>query len=431
MAKVQIVIKKVLWKNDFLFPAAIWLASRILIWTAMLLIAPKLPLPAEDFLPPFGWGVFDAWDSIHYRAIATSGYEFVNDGKQHNLAFFPLFPSSIWVLMKLGLPFELAGTFVNNLAFFAALYCLYFWIKEHYGINAAYWVIAVVSCYPSSMFTGVVYTEGLYLFLSTAALRAFDQKQYGWTALWGAMATATRPTGMALIPAFAIAAWKERRPPIAYIAGLTTAIGILLFSLYCAIYFGNPFAFIEAQRGWRPTLGFDWQGWLNMLMQIAVGRKNWQYGWVQNSSGGIQDPWYLLLLGAILASSYLLWRFRSGKLFYGFYAFVLFLLILASQQWINNLLNLFMVLGGGYVLWRLHTQLTPVIVIYGFCGIGLLLASGGTISLSRLAYGIVPLNIAIGLLLSRHPRQGYLILGAFVTLLAKIAVGFAQERWVG
>ena len=90
-----------------------------------------------------------------------------------------------------------------------------------------------------------------------------------------------------------------------------------------------------------------------------------------------------------------------------------------------------MVLGGGYVLWRLHTQLTPVIVTYGFCGIGLLLASGGTISLSRLAYGIVPLNIAIGLLLSRHPRQGYLILGAFVALLAKIAVGFAQERWVG
>ena len=435
MAKVQIVIKKVLWKNDFLFPAAIWLASRIFIWTAMLLVAPKLPLPAEEFLPRFSWGVFDAWDSIHYRAIATSGYEFVNDGKQHNLAFFPLFPLSIWFLMKLGLPFELAGTLVNNLAFFAALHCLYFWVKEHYGINAAHWVTAVLSLYPASMFTGVIYTEGLYLFLSTAALRAFDQKQYGWTAIWGAMATATRPTGMALIPALAIAAWKERRPPIAYIAAFTTAIGILLFSLYCAIYFGDPLAFIEAQRGWRPTLGFDWQGWLNMFMQIAVGSKNWQFGWVQNSSGAIQDPWYLLLFGAIVSSGYLLWHFRqrfsSVKLFYGFYGLVLFLLILASEQWMNNFLNLFMVLGGGYMLWRLHTQLTPVTVIYGFCGIGLLLASGGTISLSRLAYGIVPLNIAIGVLLSRHPRQGYLILGAFVTLLAKIAVGFAQEHWVG
>jgi Gpi18-like mannosyltransferase len=435
MVKVQIVISKILWKNDLLFPAAIWLASRIFIWIAMLVLAPKLALPTEEFLPHFGWGVFDAWDSMHYRAIAISGYEYVNDGKQHNLAFFPLFPLSIWVLMKLGLPFELAGTLVNNLAFFAALYCLYFWTKEHYGVSVAQWVTAVISWYPSSMFTGVIYTEGLYLFLSTATLRAFDQKQYGWTALWGAMATATRPTGMALIPALAIAAWKERRSPIAYIAAFATATGILLFSLYCAIYFGNPLAFIEAQRGWRPTLGFDWQGWLNMFMQIIVGTNNWQYGWVKNASGGIQDPWYPLLVSVIVTSGYLLWRFHKhaifGKLVYGFYALILFLLILASDQWINNLLNLFMVLGGGYVLLCLCRQLTPVTVIYGFCGIGLLLASGGTISLSRLAYGIVPLSIAIGVLLSRHPRQGYLTMGLFVTLLAKIAVGFAQEHWVG
>jgi len=435
MVKVQIAIRKILWKTDFLYPAAIWLASRIFIWIAMLLVAPRIPLPADAFVPRFGWEVFDAWDSIHYRAIATSGYEFVDDGNQHNLAFFPLFPLSLWVLMKLGLRFELAGILVNNLAFFAALYCLYFWIKEHYGNSAAQWVSAVVCCYPSSMFTTVIYTEGLYLFLSTAALRAFDDKQYRWTAFWGAMATATRPTGMALIPALAIAAWKERRPPIAYIATFATTIGILLFSLYCAIYFGNPLAFIQAQRGWRPSFGFDWQGWLNMLMQILVGSKNWEFGWVQNPSGGIQDPWYPLLVAIIISASYLLWRFQkhsiSGKLVYGFYALIVFLLVLTSEQWMNNLLNLFMVLGGAFVLWRLHRQLTTVTVTYGFCGIGLLLASGGTISLSRLAYGIIPLSIAIGVFLSRHPRQGYFILGLFVTLLAKIAVGFAQEHWVG
>lgn len=62
------------------------------------------------------------------------------------------------------------------------------------------------------------------------------------------------------------------------------------------------------------------------------------------------------------------------------------------------------------MLWHLHTQLILATVIYGFCSIGLLLASGDTISLSHLAYGIVPLNIAIDVLLSRHPRQEYLIL---------------------
>jgi Gpi18-like mannosyltransferase len=116
--------------------------------------------------------VFDAWDSVHYRAIATSGYEFANDGKQHNLAFFPLFPLLIWVFMKLGLPFEVAGTLINNLAFFAALYYIYFWIEENYGRNEARWTTAVVAWCPLSMFGTVIYTEGLYLLLSTAALRA-------------------------------------------------------------------------------------------------------------------------------------------------------------------------------------------------------------------------------------------------------------------
>jgi Gpi18-like mannosyltransferase len=435
MVKVQIVITKILWTNEFIFPAAIWLLSRILIWATMLLITPHLSETIPSNPQNLMWEVFDAWDSVHYRSIVTTGYEFVDDGKQHNLAFFPLFPLGIWLLMRLGLPFAVAGTLINNVAFFAALYCLYFWVKEHCGNNAAQWATIVTALCPMSLFTGVIYTEGLYLFLSTAALRAFDQQRYGWTALWGAMATATRPTGMVLIPALAIASWKQRRPAIAYVASLASAIGILLFSVYCAIYFGHPLAFVHAQRGWRPSLGFDWQGWLNMLLQIPLGAKNWRYGWTLAADGGINDPWHPLLFAIVVVTACALWYFRkhlsSTKVIYGFYASVAFLLILADERLINNLLNTFMVLGGGYLLWRLRRELTPVTIIYGLCGLGLLLASGGTISLSRLAYGIVSLSVALGVLLSRYPRQGYLVLGLFVTLLAKLSVGFAQELWVG
>ncbi len=401
----------------------------------MLLLAPYASAQSEGTPPSFNLAVFHAWDSVHYRSIVTSGYEFVDDSNQHNLAFFPLFPLSIWVLMHLGLPFEVAGTLVNNVAFFAALYCLYFWVKENYGTSAAQWTTTVLAWCPMSLFTGVIYTEGLYLFLSTAALRAFDQKQYGWTAFWGGMATASRPTGMALILALAIASWKQRRPLVAYIASLTTATGILLFSLYCAIHFGHPLAFIHAQRGWRPSLGFDWQGWLNMLMQIPLGTANWQYGWVLDPHGGIKDPWYPLLFTILIGITYALWHVRkhlsSTKVVYGFYGFVGFLLILADEQLINNLLNTLMILGGGYLLWHLRRELTPVTIIYGFCGLGLLLASGGTISLSRLAYGIVSISVALGVFLSRHRRQGFLMLGLCVILLAKLSVGFAQELWVG
>ncbi|MEI2581986.1 mannosyltransferase family protein [Scytonema sp. PRP1] len=427
MAEIQIFIKKVLWKNDFVFPAAIWLVSRLLIWAAMLVIAPHLGAPSKGITPEFGWGVFDAWDSVHYRAIATSGYEFANDGKQHNLAFFPLFPLLIWVFIKLGLPFEIAGTLINNLAFFAALYYIYFWVDENYGTKEARWTTAVVAWCPLSMFGTVIYTEGLYLLLSTAALRAFEQKRYQWTIVWGAMATATRPTGLALIPGFLLAAYRQRRPFIAYVAGFATAIGVLLFSLYCAIQFGDALGFLHAQRGWRPTLGFYWQGWLEMLLQITLGTSDWE-------SLGIKDYLHPLFFGIVVGYGYYLWRLGKHLSFpvvCGFYTLISFLLILADDWFIYNLLNAAVILGGGYMLWHLRTQLTPVTVMYGLCGISLLLASGGTISLGRLAYGIVSLSIAFGVFLSRHPRQGYLSLGVCAILLGRLALKFAQELWVG
>jgi Gpi18-like mannosyltransferase len=434
MAQWQIFIKKILSKNDLFLIAAIWFISRILIWTTILLMATKNSGWETGIVSSLNWGIFEAWDSVHYRIIATTGYEFVDDGKEHNLAFFPLFPLTIKILMNLGLSFEASGLLINNFAFLGAICFLYFWLKDYYGIKVAIWAVFVLSFYPSAMFTGVIYTEGLYLFLSTAALWAFECQDYRWTVFWGALATATRPTGIALVPALAIAAWKERRPPIAYFASLASATGILLFSLYCAIYFHNPLAFIAAQRGWRPSLGFDWQGWLNMLMQIVVG-DNWKFGWVQNPNGGLQDPWHPLLFGVVVGGIFLIWRnqksVHSMNRIYGFYALIAFLLIIAEEAFINNLLNALMLLGGGFVLWHLRTKLSPVAVTYGFCGIALLLASGGTISLSRIAYGIVPLSIAIGVLLSRHPRQGYLMLGLFAMLLVKLAVGFAQEQWVG
>lgn len=401
-----------------------WLLSRLLIVALMLLIAPSLPAPPGGIAPTAGWQqILCQWDGLLYKQIATSGYEYANDGKGHNVAFFPLFPLVSRGVMALGLPFEVAGTLVNNLAFLAALVVLYFWVEERHGRSAARWATASLAWCPLSIFGTVIYSEGLFLLLSTAAIRAFDNQQYGSVAIWGSLATAARPTGMALIPAFLLVAWRERRPAIAYAAALVTGSGLFLFSLYCAIHFGDPLAFIQAQRGWRPSLGFYWQGWLKMLMQISVGTTNWKYG-------SIKDPWHPLLFGVIVSSGYLLWHYRSklgsAKVDYGFCALVLFLWLLGGDA----LINTGMVLGGGYLLWRLRAQLSLVTVIYGFCALALILVSGGNWSLSRIAYGIVSLPVALGVLLASHPRWGYATMGFFAILLVGFALRFARHLWI-
>ena len=405
------------------FAAVMWLLSRLVIAATMLLIAPLLPVPPKGVVPTFGWGVFSAWDSVFYEKIATIGYEYANDGDEHSAAFFPLFPLFTHGVMTLGLPVEVAGTLVNNLAFLGAMIVLYAWVKERHGINAARWATAVLAWCPLSLFGTVVYSEGLYLLFSTVALRAFDRQQYVWVAICGALATAARPTGIALIPTFLILAGKERSRAIAYLASLAACTGLLLYSVYCRIRFGDFLAFLHAQQAWRSSLGFDWFGWWKMLMQVAVGSRDWQHGLMKN-------PWHLLLFLLIIGSSYLLWHFRkqvgSTKVGYGFALLGLFLWLLGGDP----LLNFVMIFGGGYLLWHLRTQLSPVVVTYGFCALGLLLASGSAVSLTRLAYGIVSLVIALGVLLARYPRWGYLVMGFFAILLSSFAVRFAQHLWV-
>jgi len=420
---MEIIKCQKLINNSLFFPIVMWLTSRLTITIAMLVFAPLLPIPTDGMKATFSWDIFYAFDSLHYEKIATSGYNFSIHEKEYSVAFFPLFPLLIHSFMMFGLPFKVAGILVNNLAFLIALLVLYSWVNEFYSKSAARWTTAVFTWFPASLFCTVIYSEGLYLLFSTAALRAFDKKQSAWVALWGAIATAARPTGIALIPAFLLTSWQEKRGIKFYLASLATGGGLFIYSLYCQIKFGDALAFIHAQKAWRPSLGFDWQSWLRIIMQITIGPVN-------TVSGYLKDPWYPLLFMIIVISSYLLWYFRkilgSVKVDYGFYALILFLWLLGGDP----LINAVPILGGAYLLWHLRTQLTPITLIYGFSALALILASGGTWSLNRIAYGIISLSVALGVLLSRYPRWGYMSIGFFAILVITFSIRFAQKLWV-
>ena len=248
-----------------------WFFSRIVIIGTMQLIVPITPIVlqkyhlelAPNFIHQINWELFSHWDGKWYKNIVTLGYEYVNNDHDHNIAFFPLFPLVTKGVMLLGFSFEVAGTLVNNLAFLGAGFLIYYWIKQRNGIICARWVIAVLVWCPYSLFATVTYSEGLFLLLTAASLRAFEKRQHIMAACLGAMATGTRITGVALIPAFLLVAWKERRLRIAYIASFAVGGGLLLFSLYCTLHFGDPLAFVHAQKTWG-AVGFVWS-WLTTL----------------------------------------------------------------------------------------------------------------------------------------------------------------------
>jgi Gpi18-like mannosyltransferase len=412
-------------KDSLLFPAYQWLLSRMVILVAMLLIAPLLPMPPGGIQAHFGWEVFSAWDSTFYEKIASSGYEILeNQQPGANVAFFPLFPVAIYLFSKLGISTAIAGTLLNHLAFLGTLVLVYDWVKSSNSIEAARWTTAVLAWCPLSLFCSVVYSEGLFLLFSTAALRAFDRQSFWRSALWGSFATASRVTGLAIIPALLLTAFFRKYPLSAYLASLSTATGVMVYGIYCWFTFGDPLAFITVQYSqWDRSRGLDGAEWSRMIVEIVAGGSNW-------NAGELKDITHPLIFGIICLLGWLLWKFKEkiGSKFvdYGYFFLFVVLWILVGDP----LLNTVSVLGSIYLLWKLRKDLSLVVVNYGFCGLGMLIASGGTSSLNRYVYGIISASIALGFLLSRHPRWGFNVMGFFGLLLILMSVRFAQHLWV-
>lgn len=409
--------------SDLLFPAVVWLGSRMVIGLAMFAIAPFLSTPEGGTAASFGWGGFAAWDALQYRDIATTGYTYDPVGKG-NIAFFPLFPLLIRGLMTIGISFEIAGVLINNLAFIGFLYLLYHWLNHKYNQNIARTTLMVAVWFPTSLFATTIYTEGLYLFLSLLTIYGFENRYYGLMIPAGILATATRPTGIALIPALIMATWQQRRSIWAYGSAIAVAGGIIGFGIYCWLSFGDGLAFINAQKAWRTSLGFDYQAWWKMLMQISIGNYNWKQGFIKDFSHPLV---FLVIMGLGVTLWKLRLRLGIGKVDYGFGVLMVGLWLLAGDPLINTV-----VVGGtAYFLWKFRQELSPATFYYGVCGIALLMASGGTWSLSRLVYGIFPSIICLGIALAKNSRWQSMTFGFFAILLVTFSIRFAQKLWVG
>lgn len=359
------------WTADWRFPLLMWALSRLVVVLAMALVAPHLSVPAGGHPPVVDWSLFARWDSGWYRSIVEAGYRFAPDGAQHSVAFFPLLPLLIGGATRLGLSFELAGTLINHLAFLGALVLLHRSTRATLGPRAACWAVAVMAWCPYSLYGSVIYTEGLFLLLTVGALWAFERQAYRWAGVLGALASATRVSGLMLLPAFAWSAWRDRRPVGAYLAAAASGLGLLAFSAYCAWRFGEPLAFLKAQAGWRTGLGFDWQGWLHLLTFGLTGPAP--------SNGGLKAV---------------------------------------------------MLLGGAVLVWRLRAALPRAAVAYSLASLGLIVLSGSFVSIDRYVYGIAPLSLALGIALASRPRWGYLLLAAFGAGLAGYALRLAWGLWV-
>jgi hypothetical protein len=328
-------------------------SSRLLVWTAAVgtLVTLGFGPVRTAFNPPgvtrgFGWlgdllaAPAARWDADWYLVIARDGYRpQLGAATASRTAFFPLYPLGVKTVASVGVPAVLAGVLVSLLALAMALYGIHRlttlelarWARPSFADDrvaaAARLAVMLTAFAPMAFFFSAVYSESLYLALSVGLFWSARHGRWMWVGVLGALAGATRSTGLLLaLPAVMIYLYgpREDRPPDvtatrrlrpryrlrrdALWLGLLPA-GVIVYGAYLALAGGDPLTPFLAQDEWGrhfagPYVGV-WDGvkaGLDGARQLLSFQRHAVYFPSSSGSPFVNAGHNLMLLAFLLAA---------------------------------------------------------------------------------------------------------------------------------
>src|SRR5204862_713102 len=84
-------------------------------------------------------------------------------------SFFPLYPILIWLGKHLGGGLSFWGVAISTLSLLGALFFCYRIAEDLYDARVARATVLVLAFFPSAFFLNAVYTESVFLFLTSGA----------------------------------------------------------------------------------------------------------------------------------------------------------------------------------------------------------------------------------------------------------------------
>jgi hypothetical protein len=257
--------------------------------------------------------IWARWDSEWYLLIAERGYHLEPQMSGRNVAyeaadatgFFPLYPGMIrgvaaaleWIPAVRGLrvtpwaprdPADpapggaallLAGILISEGSLLGTILLLHNRVRAVTGSGGIAANepspdrVAIFSCaallfFPPSMFLSAVYAESLLLLLTLLCFKFLRDRRWVAASIAGALASATKPTGLLLLVPAALTVARARvaepqTPRAAAAAAWATLpiypAGAAAFSLYCSRAFGDPLTWLHRQGRWRGAVSGPWR----------------------------------------------------------------------------------------------------------------------------------------------------------------------------
>lgn len=280
---------------------------------------------------------FTHWDGYRYEEIIDLGYIYDNsedsrkldtrtgEMRLKNVVWYPLYPVLGWLVKQVtGLPTHHALTLVSQMCAAGAGLAFFALLRRHYRrtMGTPGWVNAAATCGllllfmgPCAIFLYANFTESLFLFLLTLFLLFVDKKQWWAAALVAAISSSCRSQGvlfgMILTLTFLLQAREYRigwRCLGTVLIGMISLTGLASYMFYLWKTFGDPLAFMKAQKNW--DVGLNAHTFSYALNPInAVTNAVW-YVWYRPSVLPMDWPHAVEALSVVLPPLILLagWR---------------------------------------------------------------------------------------------------------------------------
>lgn len=307
-----------------------------------------------DASPYPGSGLFGGWfrfDGNWYFLIATKGYWFNGPTVQSPVAYFPGYPSLLWLLHSVtGISIKLAASLVTIACGAGASVAILRWMRDRLDDNVSRIALITLLLYPYAFYLmGASYGDALFLVATACAFLLLERDHPILAGLAGAVATATRPVGIALIIGLiAVTLWRrhvierERSDGTSKVrvhwrrlrpgdAGVLLSFGGLVgYMTYLGIRFGHPLAFDEVQQSAGWDQGSGPRTWFKVTwFQQIKNLPRWTIDWIHHGDAAtfekIEYALTVIVQGLfVIGFLYLAWRvWKRFGWGYGLYCFAM------------------------------------------------------------------------------------------------------------
>jgi hypothetical protein len=320
------------WRRALIVGLAAYLVSRLCVIAGTAVRAAQLAVDARtDGEAEPGAGsvisqVLTSWDGRWYLEIVRGGYpssvpaNITYEQLEARAAFFPLYPWTVRVLDTV-LPGgdTFAALFLNFVLGAVSVVLVGVLARRLYGVGVAARAMTLYAIFPGSVVLSLAYSEALLIVLAAACLILLLDERWLWAGLAAALATATRPNGIAVVAACVVASFlaiRRRRDWYSLVAVALAPIGFVFFQWFVGSTADERWIWFRVQR----------EAWAEGTSFGATAVTN-TFGFLSNPLSSPTDALTALSMLALVGMVYCAWRVRLHWVLVAFCAVVVALML--------------------------------------------------------------------------------------------------------